>query len=136
MKGYVDADLAAATRDPNTAYALVNLGANDVIALPSQAQWESDLGYILDAFRTKWPSIQVYVMRPWRRGFAAQCDTLAGWIANVVGGGRAAWAHVGPDERVFLENGDDGVTYTTDGTHPNEAGYYLTAVQWKTALGY
>jgi len=135
MKPLIDADLAANT-NPFVQFAVVNLGANDVVAgLPAEAAWEADLGYILDAIKVKWPAAKVYVMRPWRRYYAAGCNTLAGWIATVVGA-RAAWAFVGPDERVFLENGDNGATYTDDGVHPNAAGYSLTAAQWIAVLGY
>jgi lysophospholipase L1-like esterase len=113
---------------------LLNLGANDVAALPAEATWKANLGTILDAIHTKWPNTQVYIMQPWRRGYASQCNSLATWIGDVVA--TKAWSHVGPDERVFLENGDDGVTYTSDGIHPNAAGYVLTATQWKATLGY
>jgi lysophospholipase L1-like esterase len=130
----IDTYLAAYTGEPVESV-LVNLGANDVGSALAQATWEGQLGYILDAMNAKWPGVKVYVMRPWRRGYAAECNTLATWIANVVGA-RAAWAFDGPDERVFLENGDDGTTYTSDGIHPNAAGFALTAVQWQTALGY
>lgn len=134
MKALVDADLAATTA-VEVGSALVNLGINETGSLPSQATWEGDLGYILDAFRVKWPQVSVYVMRPWQRDCGADCDTIATWIGNVVGA-RSAWAFVGPDERMFLENGDDGVTYTSDGKHPNAAGYALTAAQWQTVIGY
>lgn len=134
MKALVDADMAAWASDPVQSV-LFNLGANEMGILPAQATWEANLAYILDAFHAKWPAVKVYLMRPWRRGYAADANTLATWINNVVTA-RAAWAFNGPDERVFLENGDDGVTYTSDGVHPNAAGYALTATQWQTALGY
>lgn len=134
MAGRIVADLAAA--DPAAPdYILLNLGANDVSALPAEATWKADLATVIDGMNAKWPATKVYLMRPWRRGEATDCDTLAGWIADVVAA-RSAWAFMGPDERVFLENGDDGVTYTSDGIHPNAAGYALTAAQWKATLGY
>lgn len=34
------------------------------------------------------------------------------------------------------KHGDDGETYTADGTHYNPAGNVEAANQWKTALGY
>jgi lysophospholipase L1-like esterase len=68
-------------------------------------------------------------MRAWRRDLDAECNTLAGWIDDIVA--LRSDCHVGPDERVFLENGDDGATYTGDGTHPNAAGYQLTADEWR-----
>jgi len=131
-KSVIDANLA--TRFDNPTWALLNYGANDVTALPTEAQWKSDLTYILDALHVKYPSMQVYIMRPWKRSEATDCNSLATWISDVVAT-RSSFAHLGPDERVFLENGDDGVTYTSDGIHPNAAGYALTAAEWKTVLG-
>jgi lysophospholipase L1-like esterase len=132
-RAVIDARLASAVGTPN--YILYNLGANDVTAMPAQATWEADTAYILDAMHTKWPSAHVYLMRPWRRTFLTECNTLATWQLNVLAT-RSAWAHVGPDERVFLENGDDGARYTSDGVHPRiQEGYVYTAAQWKIALG-
>jgi lysophospholipase L1-like esterase len=136
MVARLAADLAV--RGANVPYKamLVNLGVNDMAAMPAEAAWEADLATILDAAHAKWPTMKVYVMRPWMRGKNAESNTMAGWIATVLST-RGAWAFAGPDERVFLENGDDGVTYTSDGVHPtNPAGYALTAAQWKTVLGY
>lgn len=129
----IDAYLSTATGNPSRI--LLNVGANDVATLPTEATWKANALYVLDAMHTKWPAAQVYLMRVWRRTEDADCNTLAGWISDVVTS-RSTFAHLGPDERVFLENGDNGVTYTTDGIHPNAAGYRLTAVQWATVLGY
>jgi lysophospholipase L1-like esterase len=133
MQALVDADLAAVGYTPK--HILVNLGANDVTAMPVEADYKTNLAYILDAFHAKWPSARVWVMQPWRRTFDANSDTLATWNAAVLADGRSAWAHAGPNERVFLKGADNGVTYTTDGCHPNAAGYTLTAEQWLSALG-
>jgi lysophospholipase L1-like esterase len=133
--GTIAAEIAALAPVQNMRFILVNLGANDVSALPAEAVWQANLATVLDAMNVAYPVAKVYVMRPWRRGYAAECNTVATRIGNVLAT-RGAWAFVGPDERVFLENGDDGVTYTADGIHPNTAGYALTAAQWKTALGY
>lgn len=136
MAALVAADLAAMPDAATLRAVMFNLGANDVAALPAEATWKANLATILDALHAKYPSAMVYVMRPWRRGELTDCNSLATWIAAVLADGRSAWAFVGPDERVFLEGGDDGATYTADGIHPNAAGYVLTATQWKTALGY
>lgn len=114
-------------------YALINFGANDVGSLPAKATWVANYIAICDALREKWSAVQVYLMRPWRRNYATECDTVADWIDEIVA--TRTWVHIGPDERVFLENGDDGATYTVDGIHPNAAGYALTAAQWQTVMG-
>jgi lysophospholipase L1-like esterase len=134
-KSIIDADLASHRRFAGTEAVLINFGAAEVQAMPTQANFEADMTYIADAIHVKWPTAQVYIMRPWRRGEDADSDTLATWIGNVVAS-RSTFVHLGPDERVFLENGDNGVTYTSDGVHPNVAGYELTATQWRTVLGY
>lgn len=133
----IDAELAVAVGTPN--YVLYNLGANDVLGVRGgtilEADWKADTLYILDAMRAKWPSVQVYMMRVWGRGADAECNTIDGWVADCVAA-RSTFARLGPDERIFLENGDNGVTYTSDGTHPNEVGYDLTGVQWRAVLGF
>lgn len=132
MQDEIDADLTAASGTPD--FVLINLGANEAgLGLPSEAAWTADYGYILDAIHAKWPNALIYLMRVWRRNYATPCNSLAGWISTVVST-RAAWAFVGPDERVFLENGDDGATYTSDGLHPTDAGYRLTGQQWASVL--
>jgi lysophospholipase L1-like esterase len=135
IRAAIDADLAQVTGTPAPSFVLINTGANDVVSMPTQTNFKNDLGYIMDACLAKWPSTQVRVMRPWRRSQLTNCNTLATWISEVIST-RSSWAAVGPDERVFLENGDDGVTYTADGIHPNHTGYNLTAEQWKTNMGF
>lgn len=131
--GWITTDLANSTGTPTAI--LVNIGSNDATALPAEATWKANLATVLDAMHAKWSGATVYVMRPWRRGYGSECNSMATWIADVLSG-RSAWAFAGPDERVFLENGDNGATYTSDGIHPNVAGYALTATQWQTAMGY
>lgn len=127
--------ILAAAPAGDYSYVLVNYGANDVNSLPAQATWQADLGTILDTAHTSMPRANIYVMLPWRRGFDASCDTLATWIGNVVAT-RSPWAHIGPDERIWLKGADDGATNTVDGTHYSVAGHTAAAAQWKTALGY
>jgi lysophospholipase L1-like esterase len=114
---------------------LINLGVNDAGTLPAEVTWKANYQYILDAIHTKFPGASIYLMRIWCRGLAAHCATLNGWIGDLVTL-NSTFVHLGPDESVFLENGDDGVTYTADGIHPNAAGYQLTADKWRETLGY
>jgi len=78
-------------------------------------------------------------MRPWKPDYDGSFQTKLNLIGdtlipNTISG--RAWAHLGPDERIFLENGDNGTTYiSADRLHPNMPGYTLTAAQWKTVLG-
>lgn len=151
-KSTIDADLAALPATPAPEFLCLNLGTNDVNgdapndvfdgdANQDGAEWTAKLQYILDAVHTKWASCQVYVMRPWKPDYDGSFQTkldLIGdtLIPNAISG--RAWAHLGPDERIFLEHGDDGATYITpapDRIHPNSAGYALTAAEWKVTLG-
>ena len=115
-------------------YALFNIGAKDAEgSLDTQVNTEADLASMAAMINSRWPSTEVYFMRPWCIGCDTNADTLAGWIANVVA--TQSWINSGPDERVFLENGDNGATYMADNLHPNAAGYALTADEWETLLG-
>jgi lysophospholipase L1-like esterase len=102
--------------------------------MPSEAAFKADTQTSINNFHSKWPSAKIYFMQIWERNYASQCNTLDGWYADVVTANPGV-CYLGPDERLFLENGDNGATYTADGTHPNSAGYLLTAQQWKTTLG-
>lgn len=117
------------------ASALCNWGANDVGSLPAEATWKANYLTIIDAIRTKWTSAKVYLSRPWRRGYATQCDSLATWIDDIVAA-RPGIAFVGDDERVWMKDGDDGATMSTDGVHYSAAGQTAKAAQMLTVLGY
>lgn len=118
-------------------FCTVNLGANDVQLEPphdyTEAEWKGRMISIIDQLRAKWPDVQVYVAKAWRRGYAARCDQLAGWIDDIIAS-YTSGVHAGPDERVWLENGDDGTTYTDDGTHYNAAGNIECAAQWLAVM--
>lgn len=129
-KAAVDAELAAAVGTPD--FILYNLGVNDATF---DATWQTNTAYILDAMHVKWPNAVILCMRAWLRtgGFTHSNNLLA--ALTTVLSTRMPWARLGPNEAVFLENGDNGVAYTSDGTHPNAAGHQLTAAQWKAAIG-
>ena len=134
-KAAIDAELAAKTDTPD--YILYNLGANDISAMPVQATWQTNALYIWDAMHTKWPNAKIYVMKVWIRGQNTNADTYDDtWLPTAVAL-RSSFVFLDSalDERVFLKGSDDGNTYTTDGIHPNHAGYVLMAGVWKTALG-
>ena len=134
MAAIIDARLAASVGVPK--FVLINLGANDSMDAGSEAAWKTNMGYIVDAIHVAYPSAKVYLTRVWLRAAGmVNCDRFAGWIADLCAA-RPGWLLPGVDERVFLENGDDGATYTSDGLHPNAAGYALEAARWRTVLGF
>lgn len=118
----------------NHTLALINIGVNDfgVLADPG---WTTDMLVTIDALKSKWPTIQVYLMRPWKRGFDTDADTYAGYIDNIVAA-RSSFVHLGPDERVWLKGSDNGFTNTTDGVHYSAAGEAECVNQWLTYLGF
>lgn len=127
----VDAELTLYAYAPD--YIFVNLGANDVLSLPSQGVIETNIAYVLDAYHAKFPSALIYVDYPWRQGSDSACNTLAGYIDNVRSS--RAWALGGMDERTTLKGGDNGATYYADGVHPNSLGHSLWASLRKQMLG-
>lgn len=135
LRTFIDADLAAMADSPSVRFILVNATVNGMGYGLIGPQWQTDLAYIVDALHTKYPSATVYIAKPWARDKGTEPDTLAGYIDDIIAS-RAAWAAAGPDERVWLENGDNGTTYTADGVHYTAAGNAAAAAQWKAALGY
>jgi lysophospholipase L1-like esterase len=131
MAARVASDIAGFVQSPN--FVLLNVGVNDIGTLPAEATWKADYATALDAFNAKWPTIKVLCARPWKQNGMTDANTLAVWISDLIA--TRSWCSLGIDERVFLEGGDNGATYTSDGTHPTHAGYALTAAQWKLAIG-
>lgn len=133
MAGAIAEKLAAVTTG-SADHIFCNLGVNDVIAgLPAEATWKANYLTILDAMHSKWPNATMYITKPWTRGEATDCDTLAGWIDAIVAA--RDFAAAGDDERVWLEGGDNGVTMTTDGIHYSAAGNAAKVTQCTTLLG-
>lgn len=114
-------------------YVLINLGVNELPALPSSATWQSNYLTILDAVNARYPNAQILVAKPWRAGFDAAADTVAGWIDSVVAA-RSSFTALGHDERGWLKGADNGATMTTDGVHYSSAGNTEAAEQWLTAI--
>jgi len=121
-------DSLAAYSGSTPELAMINFGANDVNSLPAENTWKTNYLYLVDAIHTKWEGIKIYLMYPWERDEDVDCATLKQWINDILP--TREFLYAGADESVFLENGDDGATYTADGTHPNGQGYDLTAQKW------
>ncbi|MBK8113300.1 MAG: hypothetical protein IPK44_01625 [Candidatus Accumulibacter sp.] len=113
--------------------AWVNIGANDLSAGTSEATYKANLAGIINALRAKYPTITIAVARPWIKTKNTESAAMKAWIGAVVAT-YASGVQLGPDETVWLENGDDGVTYTLDGIHYNSTGVTAAAAQW-AALG-
>lgn len=124
----IDADIAAYSGITPTSV-LLNIGVND--GAVSDADLRADYGYIADALHTRWTGITVYCARVWRRSisFANLDDVIIPQVIST-----RPWCALGIDERTVLEGGDDGVTNTSDGIHPNAAGYLAWAAAWAALL--
>ncbi len=130
LQTLIDAELAARTAIPDVV--LYNMGANDTTF---DAAWKNSTAYIVDAIHAKWPNAPVYVVTAWTRANGlAKAQDLYNRVEELMA--TRPWLHHGIDERVLLENGDDGVTYTADGTHPTTAGHQREAAAWKALLGW
>lgn len=129
---YIDAQLAAHTGNPD--YVLCNLGANDATGTVNETTWKADYQYIIDAVHTKWPNAKIYLAKAWRRNYTTNCNTLAGYIDDLVAANPGV-CFAGHDERVWMENSDDGATMTTEGTHYSPTGVAELLNQWETVLG-
>lgn len=130
----MDAKLAAMPTDlsgVNYRKVLMNWGVNDGCA--DTATWETNYLAIIDKVHAKAPNADVYLMRPWMRGYACTAALHAS-IDTIVAA--RAFARIGPDEAIWLENGDNGATNTVDGVHYSTAGNAACAAQWQTVLGY
>jgi len=125
-----------ATYPDVTEWVLCNWGANDWSGgLPAEATWEADYEAILDAIHAKWPTVPVYIMRPWDRGHDADAAIVSGWITTIQAA-RSSFVTIGPDEAVWLKGADNGATMTVDGVHYSAAGNTEVVNQWRTVMGY
>lgn len=127
----VDAELADKEGAPD--YVLWNLGVNDAVTAGDESTWKTQVQYIIDAMVSRWPNVSIYIMRVWYRSNPTKTAMINGWYDDIVAANPTT-CFDGPDESVWLENGDNGVTYTTDGTHYSAAGQAECAAQWISVL--
>lgn len=133
MASNIAALLAARADTPVPNIIWYNLGANDVSALDTESNTKANYLAIIDAVNAKYPGATHYITRPWRRSYGTNCNTLAGWIADIVAS-RSSFCKLGDDERVWYEHGDDGATYSSDGIHYNAAGSAEAARQRRIVI--
>lgn len=110
---------------------MINIGSNDLAGALVQSTIQANFLNIIDLTHAKYPSAPIYIAKPWRRGFNANANTFAGYIDNVMA--LRSFVKSGPNEIIWMENGDDGATYSSDGIHYNAAGQLKCAQQWQLA---
>ncbi len=132
LRAGVAAWIAGATTAPE--FVLVDIGANDWNApATSQATYEADLAFVLDAIHAAWAAVPIRVSIPWKLNFDAQADATAGWITTVLST-RGPWAAQADDERVWFK--PNVATYSDDGVHFNGAGSAAKAAQALVVMGH
>lgn len=131
-------DYLAANRSLSQGYLVqqicLNIGVNGIGQVLVEADFKAAYRTILDMLIADHPGANIYCARIWRSDFPAEVITVNSWINAIIA--EYAAALPGIDESVWLENGDNGATYSVDGVHYNAAGEIVAAAQWKTAMGY
>jgi lysophospholipase L1-like esterase len=130
--------LAAAVGTPD--YILSNLGTNDCVVSGADEAWYHDTWktgylYVIDQIHAKWPNARIYLTKVWRRSYGTFCGYMNDVIEEIIAE-RPPFVFAGDNETVWLENGDDGATYTSDGIHYNAAGETKAAQMKQAAMGY
>jgi len=115
-----------------TSVVLINLGANDVLAMPAEATWKANYLAILDDIHAKSPGAVVYVSRAWRQGYDTESDTLATWGNDIVAA--RSFARLGDDERSWFK--PNVAAYSDDGVHYNATGDAAAKTVKQTVLGF
>lgn len=128
MADRCDADIAAMTNTPDEI--CINLGAND--SPPDVATFQASMNYIIQAYHTAYSDANIRIAKIWRRDNAADIAIMNEAIDNLYTAN--SWLKPGINEADFLEGGDNGATYTTDGTHPTDAGYQLGGAAWAAVI--
>ena len=115
-------------------YSLVDVGVNDISTSWSSNTLYANFSGIINYLTNKWVGSKVGLARPWLRGDTADRIILDDVVNRVVTN-YANCAFKGPDESVWLEGGDDGATWTVDGTHYTEpAGIIKAGNKWQDVL--
>lgn len=136
---YLDANLSGEIDTPEKI--IVNIGTNDArkVTITPEADFKTDFIGALDALRSKWPGVPIYVAKIWRGDdpvTIANSATINSYIDWVIAQ-YATGVTLGLNEAVTLENGDAGATYYgADKIHPNAASQALQATTWLAAMGY
>jgi lysophospholipase L1-like esterase len=117
-------------------YILINLGINEGGSPPGEVEWKANYQTIIDTLLTRWPDTDIYLAQPWSQPLDdARVIDEHDWIDELVALD-TDHLHVGHNEAVWLEGGDDGATMTSDGVHYTAAGNTECISQWETVLGY
>jgi lysophospholipase L1-like esterase len=131
-KTNIDTKIAAAVGTPT--HVIISHGANDINSMPDQTTTQNNIGYILDAINTKWPSASIWWNTEYRQGCEANTDILYGWVANAINAGRTAFAHQGVNANSVF-SGHSELFAGGETVHPNYAGHVAYAAAMKAAMG-
>jgi hypothetical protein len=140
----IDSQLATLPKDIAPLF-IIDLGVNNFAipgVVPSHDGFVAAYLTILDKIKAAYPFAQAYLSFPWRStqlpnwpDMNTACATLRSYIQDVIAA-RSDWVHAGPDQNVWLANGDNGATRTTDGVHFSSDGQAESVRQWKLIFGH
>ena len=135
-KDSIDAWLTRRSVSAETQYIfLINLGTNEIYTtMPDSTAWATNYLYIIDAIQAKYENSKIYLTYPWQRNGTDDANTIAGWIDSIIA--ERSRIYSGDDERIWLENGDNGATMTYDGTHYTTAGNNAKVAAVRAVLGF
>lgn len=119
---------------------LINIGTNDAShPITSESAFKTAYNGIIDLVQAKWTGVPIYCQHIYRAD-SAQTITNSGIINGYIDdciATQGAGVSLGPQDDVYIENGDAGATYlSADKVHYALGAHALVAAQWMTVLGY
>jgi hypothetical protein len=135
LHSYLDTNLPGMSGNPELV--LFTVGANDLSGGTSESTFKTHLAGCVDAYRSEFSGIEVYIAYPWRTGYDSEADAMKTWINDVIGTYESG-VYPGHDETGWFKSDWNGSQdYSDDGTHYTTlAGWQEVVSQWMTALGY
>lgn len=127
LASFITNYLAVTPDVPAPAVALIDIGANDVIAgAPSESYMKTNYMNMMTLSRAKWPGLKFGLVKIWRNTetnspSASNCTNWGNWVDQLVSSN--SYCFVGPDQKTFITNS----TYSTDKVHPDT---YVGQLEW------
>jgi hypothetical protein len=114
--GWIDDRISYHTLNPNVDKYIffINFGIIEAVG-ETEANFESNYLYIIDALRVKFPGCIIFLTYPWSANDPTRGATIKPYINDVIAARTGVYA--GDDEGVWAENGDNGATMYYDGLH-------------------
>lgn len=136
MKTYMDSHIADEGTTPE--FVMINIGTNDAAhPITNETTFKTAYAGIIDHVRSEFPGVPVLCQRIYRADSAqtiTNSSTINDWIDTVIAS-YGSGVYAGPNDEVYIENGDAGATYLdTDKIHYKLAAQQIVADEWIDAL--